>query len=180
MEPWSLVFTFIVPRLLISLCTMMLIGPDVLRLAVPPLATASFSVIIWFLGPPSVKRLYPDPVQRLSIVLLLMGLRRHAGYGTFYLSSIALFDELLLCIVTMSVPFIYLPTPFSTSGLSTWRSIYTSFVTTSPLERFEFYMCLPPHSMPTSSPRGSRRPSSSSLGPVLMSVMLPVLTAGEC
>lgn len=69
----------------------------------------------------SVRRPSPDPVLRLSIALLPMGLRRQAGYDSFSRNSIALFDELQLCIVTMSVLFIYLPTPFSISGPSMSR-----------------------------------------------------------
>jgi hypothetical protein len=60
------------------------------------------------------------------------------------------------------------------------RLISTSFVIASPLEKFEFFMSLLLRSTLTSSPRDYRRPSSPSLGPVLMFAVLPVPTAGEC
>jgi hypothetical protein len=82
--------------------------------------------------------------------------------------------------VTTSVPSTSPPTRFSISEPSMSRLIYTSSENES--LSVKFVSCtFPLHpSTPMSSPKVCRRPSSPSLGPVLMFTVLSVPTMGEC
>ena len=90
--------------------SLMLTGQEISLIAGPPLVIAFFLAILWFPGEVRNKPLWPAPVLKQNIMLLLIS----------HLSS---FDYDGLLIVTTRVPFILLTMMSSMNGLNTSRSI---------------------------------------------------------
>ena len=158
----------------------MLIERDVLTHASLPLDMRCFSGTISSPGCANISLQCPGPVLRRNIGPWRMVLLKPAGYVNFCKSSSILFAVPPWSMVTTSVLSISPPTQSSISEPSMSRLIYTLSENGSPSMKSASYTCPLRPGTPMSSPKACRRPSSPSLGPVLMFVVLSILTMGEC